>query len=78
MSLPSVGMKSTEWLGSPDAAELCGVTQRTLYRLVDQGRVPAYAIGRVLRFKRSDLEAFLDGAVVVPGSLAHLYPKAKP
>jgi excisionase family DNA binding protein len=67
----------TEWLGTPEAAERLGITQRTLYRLIDEGQVPAYKMGRVLRVKAADLEVFLEHSRVSPGSLRHLYPEAK-
>jgi excisionase family DNA binding protein len=67
----------TEWLGTPEAAERLGITQRTLYRLIDEGQVPAYKMGRVLRVKASDLDVFLEQSRVSPGSLRHLYPEAK-
>ena len=67
----------TEWLGTPEAAERLGITQRTLYRLIDEGQVPAYKMGRVLRVKASDLDLFLEQSRVAPGSLRHLYPEAK-
>jgi hypothetical protein len=31
-------------------------------------------MGRVIRVKESDLETFLEGTRVQPGSLSHLYP----
>ena len=64
----------TSWLGTPEAAERLGITQRTLYRLIDEGQVPAYRLGRVFRVKESDLEQFLERSRVAPGSLRHLYP----
>ena len=67
----------TEWLGTPEAAERLGITQRTLYRLIDEGQVPAYKMGRVLRVKASDLDVFLEQSRVSPGSLRHLDPEAK-
>ena len=67
----------TTWLGTPEAAERLGITQRTLYRLIDEGQIPAYKMGRVLRVKESDLEVFLDQSRVQPGSLRHLYPEAR-
>ncbi len=44
-------------------------------RRVDEGAIPAYKMGRVLRVKESDLEAFIETTRVQPGSLAHLYPE---
>ena len=70
-------VSDTEWLGTPEAAERLGITQRTLYRLIDEGQVPAYKMGRVLRVKADDLDVFLNHSRVAPGSLRHLYPEAK-
>ena len=67
----------TSWLGTPEAAERLGITQRTLYRLIDDGQIPAYRMGRVFRVKESDLELFLEQSRVAPGSLRHLYPDTK-
>lgn len=63
------------WLGTQDAARQLGITARTLYRLINEGEIPAYKLGRVLRLKHSDVETFLEGARVQPGDLEHLYPK---
>jgi len=64
----------TAWLGTPEAARRLGITQRTLYRLIDEGQIPAYKMGRVIRVKESDLDVFLTNSRVTPGSLANLYP----
>lgn len=64
----------TGWFGTPEAAAYIGITQRTLYRLIDAGAVPAYEMGRVIRIKRSDLDAFLEASRVQPGELRHLNP----
>ena len=66
-----------EWLGTKKAARYLGITDPTLYRLVDEGHVIGYKIGRVLRFKRADLDAFLEVSRVQPGELRHLYAEAK-
>ena len=65
------------WLGTQDAARHLGITARTLYRLIDEGEIPAYKLGRVLRLKLKDVEAFLESARVQPGDLEHLYPERK-
>jgi excisionase family DNA binding protein len=63
------------WLGTQDAARQLGITARTLYRLINEGEIPAYKLGRVLRLKLSDVESFLNQVRVQPGDLEHLYPK---
>jgi len=62
-----------DWLGTTAAARYLGITPRTLYRLIDQGRVPAYALGRVYRVRQTDLDAYLHSVRVVPGTLGHLH-----
>lgn len=65
------------WLGTQDAARQLGITPRTLYRLINEGEIPAYKLGRVLRLKLSDVETFLEHARVQPGDLEHLYPERR-
>ena len=62
-------------MGTTEAAERLGVVPRTLYRMIDEGAIPAYKMGRVIRVKESDLDAFLETTKVQPGSLSHLYPE---
>ena len=63
-----------EWLSSKEAASRIGITQRTLYRFIDEGQIPAYRIGRVIRLQRLDVESFIEQSRVQPGTLKHLYP----
>ncbi len=64
------------WLGTREAAEELGISLRTLYRLIDEGSLIAYQIGRNLRIRRSDLDAFLESARVRPGDLGVRRPGA--
>ena len=66
------------WMSTKDASERLGVTLRTLYRFIDEGRLPAYQMGRVIRVKADELEAFIESLRIEPGSLAHLYPDTRP
>lgn len=65
-----------QWLSSKEAARRLGITPRTLYRLIDEGKVPAYKLGRVIRLKLHEVDAFVDEVRIAPGSLAHLYADA--
>lgn len=50
-----------EWLTLGQAARFLGVAQSTIRKWSDQGRVPAfYTPGGHRRYRRSDLETFLD------------------
>lgn len=64
------------WLSTKAAADALGITTRTLYRLIDEGQVPAYKFGRVIRLRESDVRGFIEASRVQPGSLKHLYPDA--
>ena len=62
------------WLSTQDAARRLGVTPRTLYRFIDQGELTAYRLGRVIRLKLTDVDAFIEASRIEPGTLEHLYP----
>jgi len=64
-----------EWLNTEEAAKRLGITTRTLYRFMDQGRLPSYRFGRVFRLKLTDIELFIEDCRVEPGTLSHLYPE---
>ncbi|MFZ6005445.1 MAG: helix-turn-helix domain-containing protein [Actinomycetota bacterium] len=63
-----------EWLSTQEAARRLGITPRTLYRFIDLGDLPAYRLGRVIRLKADDIDAFIAASRIEPGTLEHLYP----
>jgi len=65
-----------DWLSTKEAAAALGLTPRTLYRLIDEGQLPAYRFGRVIRLKQTEIDAFVGTSRIAPGSLEHLYPEA--
>jgi excisionase family DNA binding protein len=67
----------TEWLGTKDASARLGVTLRSLYRFIDEGDLPAYKFGRVIRMKVVDIDRFIASCRIRPGQLEHLYPALK-
>jgi excisionase family DNA binding protein len=64
-----------QWISTKDAAAYLGVNLRTLYRFIDEGDLPAYKFGRVIRLLQVDLDRYIEHARIVPGSLEHLYPE---
>jgi excisionase family DNA binding protein len=66
-----------EWMGTQEAARYLGITPRTLYRFINDGAVAAYKMGRVIRLKRTDLDAFIEANRIAPGSLEHLTPELR-
>ena len=72
-------MPSSEirWLSTNDAASRLGVSLRTLYKFIDEGQLPAYKFGRVIRLQQQEVDSFITSARIEPGTLEHLYPDAK-
>jgi len=72
------GPSSDEWLGTPAAATYLGVSPRMVYKLADTGELRGYKLGRVIRFRRVDLDAYPEANVIQPGDLAHLRADQQP
>ena len=47
-----------------DLAKYLQLNPMTIYRLVKAGELPYYAVGRVMRFRRNEIEKFLQGVRV--------------
>ena len=67
-----------EWLGTTAAAKRLGITTRTLYRFIDEGYIAAYRMGRVIRVKGEDVDAYIESCRIEPGTISHLYPEVAP
>ncbi|MEV0678072.1 helix-turn-helix domain-containing protein [Actinosynnema sp. NPDC050436] len=48
----------------PEAAEYMSTTVRFIRRLIAERRVPFHRLGRLIRFKRADLDAFIEAGRV--------------
>ncbi len=49
------------FLTTEEVLDYLQVNLRTVYRLIKAGKIPAVRVGRQWRFKRADLDAWLDG-----------------
>jgi excisionase family DNA binding protein len=47
-------------LSTEEASVYLGCHLRTVFRLIDEGRLKAYRLGRVLKFRQEDLDAALE------------------
>jgi excisionase family DNA binding protein len=65
----------TEWLSTQEGADRLGITPRTLYKLINEGKMPGYKVGRLIKVKASDVDLFIEGHRIKPGDLDHLYPE---
>jgi len=77
-TVPTEAGDNIRWLSTADAATRLGITPRTLYRFIDEGQLPAYRFGRVIRLKANEVDAFIDDCRIEPGTLEHLYPDSGP
>lgn len=50
-------------IDSANAAELLGIHEKTLQRMARDGRVPAIRIGKFWRFRKTDLNAWVQSEV---------------
>lgn len=62
-------MKTDQFYTVKTLAEKLAVKPLTIYRLVDQGKLPAVRIGRSIRFEPDAVAAFLDSVRVGPEGL---------
>ena len=49
-----------EILTIKEVAKYLKVTERTLYRLVQDGQIPAFKVGASWRFKRTDIDTWIE------------------
>jgi excisionase family DNA binding protein len=47
------------WLNARQAARFTGYTRRTIWAKAQAGEIPVHRIGRILRFRASELEAWM-------------------
>jgi excisionase family DNA binding protein len=59
----------TESISTGEAACYLGIAMRTLYGLVEGGQVIARKHGRVLRYRVSDFDAYIEAVRVKPGEI---------
>ena len=58
--------KTKAFLTPEELAEFLSVSKATVYRLVGKRQLPFHKIGGVLRFKRDDIERYLDEGRIEP------------
>ena len=54
------GDLSTQTMTVRDVARHLNVNEKTVYRLVQRGELPGFKVAGAWRFKRSDLEDWID------------------
>jgi excisionase family DNA binding protein len=59
--------QTDEWLSANKAGKQIGVTGKTIIRMAEKNEITGYRVGSVWRFKRSDIEAYLEAHRYGPG-----------
>lgn len=62
-------MKTDQFYTVRTLAEKLAINPMTVYRLVNQGKLPAVKVGKSIRFKPADIDAFLETVRVGPAGL---------
>lgn len=63
-SLPSPEeIRGKETLTPEDVAVLVGCKRTTVYKLLADGSIPSFTIGRLRRVRRADVERFIEESV---------------
>ena len=55
-SIQESAFLSIQWL-----SVYLGISPKSAYAMVEQDKVPHYRIGRLIRFKRSEIDAWMEG-----------------
>jgi len=70
-------MKTDQYFNVKTLAEKLNVAPMTIYRMVEQRKLPAVKIGKSIRFDPQAIDAFLETVRVGPGGLADDQPKER-
>ena len=71
-------MMDETFLTTEDVLEYLQVNLRTVYRLIKAGKIPAVRVGRQWRFRKRDIDAWLDSQRPRGGTARAMQPAATP
>lgn len=49
-----------KWIGTDDAANLTGLSRRTLQEYAEDGRIPSFKVGPKVLFRQDEIEAWME------------------
>ena len=58
--MPSETNEFGSLMGPAEVAKYLGMTERTIYMWAQQGKLPAFKVGSVWRFRRADVDRWLE------------------
>mgnify|MGYP002630909519 CR=1 FL=1 len=69
--------KNEVFLTTEEVLEYLQINLRTVYRLIKAGKIPAVRVGRQWRFRKRDIDAWLDGQGTKPAGPEPAVPAAR-
>jgi excisionase family DNA binding protein len=63
-----IKMPSEEPIDAEEAAKMLGVTARTVTRLAERGEIPGFRVGRLWKFRRRDIQEYIESQIRHPPS----------
>lgn len=54
-------MTEDRWMSVDEIAQYLGVSKETIYRWLDRGSIPAHRIGKLWKFKSSEVDDWVRG-----------------
>jgi len=67
----NMGAHAEPYLTVSEVARLCSISSKSVYRWAERRAVPVYRAGKQLRFRRTEIQAYLE-RVVPP--VPHVWP----
>ena len=61
-----------------EVADYLGMAERTIYQYAQEGRIPAFKIGTSWRFRRSEIDGWLESQRTGPPVNQPLFPASEP
>ncbi|MDE2313518.1 MAG: helix-turn-helix domain-containing protein, partial [Elusimicrobia bacterium] len=71
LGVEEADMTNKQWLNAKEAGEYLGLSQATIYSKTSRKEIPAHKQGRIVRYDRNELDAWLRGGpagAAVPGA----------
>jgi len=64
----NTGSHPHQLLKPRDAAKLLGISERTLWTITKQGKLPAAKLGKSVRYREEDLKRYVESCLTISSS----------
>ncbi len=63
------------WLSAKEVSEYLGVGRSTVYKWIERHELPAHKIGRLWKFRREEVDAWIRNDQMIPRTMKHQLPE---